>query len=226
MSMRFLIQFSLNQIRDAEIVSKHLPPLDVAQGRVQGVISGPLVVHDPKTGKPLFVMDLSEEAEKSVVAKKAKYVLTKENFFIADEDSETGDEGEAKKEEWPLNFFAQDWKMKPEELPGLARQYAYIFSALLFVFVSVVMPVVLLVNATVIAGIAKLFRSKRDFWEMVRLSVASVTPAVVISLVVDPICAFNGVNDQLPDTLTRLIGLAYLVFAFRSTRPDLEAEQK
>lgn len=209
--VRTMIGFSRNLIRDADIAARSIPDIEAKRGRIDGQSSAPVVITDPANNTNLLVIDLQNNLT-SVAQAKSKYLLTKDRFYVKDDSDNEG------QQDWDLNTFATDWKIRPVELPSLARQFAYAVSAIVAVALIVIMPTILLVNAAIIAGVVKLFRGQRTFWESVRLAVASVVPAAILGLLVDPFCALAGVADSVPDNAIRLVGLIYLFYAFKVTR--------
>ncbi|MBY0551025.1 MAG: DUF1189 domain-containing protein [Candidatus Obscuribacterales bacterium] len=218
---RTLIGFSRNLIHDADIAAKSLPDIEAKNGRIEGQTTAPVVVKDPANDSNLMVVDLSGSL-KTVGEAKSKYLLTSEMLYVKDDEEKDG----AGQQEWPVNTFQVDWKVRPTELPGLARQFAYGITALIVFAIMAVMPTILFLNAALISGIVKACRSPRTFWESVRLCVASVVPAVVVGLLLDPILALVGVPEALADNFTRVVGLVYLIYAFKITRPMAAAEAK
>lgn len=218
---RTVIGFSRNLIPDADIAAKSLPDVEAKNGLIEGQTTEPLVVKNPAKDSNLLVVDLSGEL-KTVGEAKSKYLLTREMLYVKDDEEKDG----AGQQEWPVSTFQMNWKVRPTELPGLARQFSYGITALIVFAIMAIMPTILFLNAALIAGIAKACRSPRTFWEMVRLCIASVVPAVVIGLFIDPPLALLGIPEGFADGITRLIGLVYLFYAFKITKPMPAAEAK
>lgn len=218
---RTLIGFSRNLIPDADIAAKSLPDVEAKNGRIEGQTTAPVVVKNPANNSNLLVVDLSGDF-KTVGEAKSKYLLTREMLYVKDDEKKDG----AGQQEWPVSTFKMDWKVRPTELPGLARQFAYGITALIVFAIMALMPTILFLNAALISGIVKACRSPRTFWESMRLCVASVVPAVVVGLLIDPILASFGVSEVLADNFTRVVGLVYLIYAFKITRPMPLAEAK
>ena len=209
---RTYIHFQKGLLADVAIISKSLPELQVRNGKLMSIHPDSRnTINNPGSPGSLLVIDTS----KRELARKdcnTKYLLSEDQLLVFDSNNKT-----EQPKEWSLKTFAVDWDLTGQQLPALAATIALACTGLLFLAIVCIMPLILLANALAIGGLVKLFRSERSLWESVRLSIASTEPAIIVGAILDPICAWSGVADAVPDAIARVLGLVYLVVAFRNT---------
>jgi Protein of unknown function (DUF1189) len=203
------IQFQLsvaNYVENkAPAIISQIPPIRIIKGEASADVTQPYKIIDPDSGKVLVLIDtigktVSREKIESIA------LLTKTEAIIKKSDVETRIFSLKK-----IELFVLD-KQKVSSWLKMFRNYGALILFPFFVIVSFVFRILqLLIYAVIGLLFTKICKTKHSYQTLLRLSVMAITPAIIISTVVE----IAAIKIPLQSLLYFIAAMGYLFFGVK-----------
>ena len=194
-----------------------IPPITIKNGQVSAEAEQPYTIKDPKTGKPLAIIDTTGEVT-ALDDSEAVVLLTRNKLILRKGPTET-----------QANDLSQIQSFYVDK-PIIVRWLRLIkswFALVAYPFVLLIIYIGRILQALVYALIGLIFASmvkvKLSYPTLMRLAVVATTPAILLNIFVE----LMGIQIPWWNLICFVLAMGYLYFGVKAAsapRPDEEAD--